>query len=97
MRKTLTNAEAAESLRNTMTAIGKNMDTLGKMQIRHESPLFRLPDNYDPTAGLDDLAMSELLVAWLKLQGISFVFDDQVARQTLDKAVTRLETLIPPG
>lgn len=97
MRKTLSSPEASKVLHNTLTAIDKNVDTPGKMQVDHESELFRLPKNFDPAVGLDNATTANLLVAWLKLQGVSLVFDDQVVRQALDKAVTRLETLIPPG
>lgn len=96
MRKTLSAPEATKVLHNTLTAISKNLD-VGKMKVGHESELFRLPKDFDPAVGLDDATAAALLTAWLKLQGVSLVFDDQVVRQSLDKAVTRLETLIPPG
>lgn len=96
MRKTLSDKEAADRLENTLEAINSNADK-GKLKPGHKVPLFRLPDGCDPSKGLNNDALSTLLVEWLKIQGVSLVFDDQIARRTLDKAVTRLETLIPPG
>lgn len=96
MRKTLNDQDASKRLSETMEVIGKNFDR-EKMKIGAKvNPLFRLPDDYDPELGLDNKGMSDLLVAWLKIQGVSLVFDDTVVRQHLDQGLSRLEKLIPP-
>ncbi len=101
MRKTLPAKQAATQLSNTVEAIDKNL-AAGKMKVPASGgskihPLFTLPADFDPEAGLDRQAQAELIVRWLEIQGITLVFDDSQFRKSADQGVTRLETLMPPS
>lgn len=58
-------------------------------------PFFRVKIAPDDGTTIADDDLASLLVARLKAQGYTLLFDAELARQTLDAALSRLDGLLP--